>query len=98
MSILDFAAAKLERTPHAAGQAQCMDCKHEWAAVAPVGVVALDCPQCSSPRGRFKYEFSADEGDALFTCNCGSTLYSRVLRKSGREHWLCTGCGVEPVI
>jgi Zn finger protein HypA/HybF involved in hydrogenase expression len=51
-NIVDFAAAKSARTPHATGDAKCLDCKHEWVATAPVGVVRLDCPECGSTRGQ----------------------------------------------
>lgn len=95
-NIVDFAAAKSARTPHATGDAKCLDCKHKWVATAPVGVVRLDCPECGSTRGQFKYEHNCADGDSVFECNCGNSLFKRILRKSGRLHWLCIGCGVEP--
>lgn len=63
-----------ERRPHNAGEARCLNCKHEWAAVAPVGATWLECPECSLPRGTFKFPF-APEG-AFFECACGNDLFT----------------------
>lgn len=34
MSVVDFEEKKLERSPHAAGEAVCLDCRHTWVAVS----------------------------------------------------------------
>ncbi len=35
----------LERN-HLFGQAECLNCGHEWVAVWPEGCPALECPKC----------------------------------------------------
>jgi hypothetical protein len=35
------------------GIAACDVCGHEWAAVAPVGVEALECPNCGAMAGAY---------------------------------------------
>ena len=71
--ILDFISAKKERDPHISGQARCMDCKHEWQAVAPVDTWWLECPSCSLPKGRFIGTFQ--KSDRHWTCHCGNDLF-----------------------
>ncbi len=65
--------ANPEDTPHAAGKARCLDCKHEWAGVAPAGVRWLECPACTLVRGRFIY-WHLREGLG-WQCNCGNDLF-----------------------
>jgi hypothetical protein len=45
--------------PHRVGKAQCAFCFSEWIAVAPVEVVALQCPKCHTMKG----EWRKDQGD-----------------------------------
>lgn len=40
-----------DHRPHTARYIVCMECAHDWVAVAPVGVVALECPQCAKLNG-----------------------------------------------
>jgi len=60
MPVIDFATAKKELSPHVAGRARCLTCKHEWAAVAPIGMEWLECPECSVERSRFIYPFERE--------------------------------------
>lgn len=62
-----------ERRPHNAGQARCLDCKHEWAAVCPVGTTWLECPACTLFRGRMIGQHERD-GPHWF-CHCGNELF-----------------------
>lgn len=96
MTIIDLAAKKLERSPHMTGPAQCLSCKHEWTAVAPVGTVALDCPACGGHKGQFEYLVDAPEDSAFFQCHCGNSLYRHIRRPDGQTHWMCVGCGIIP--
>ena len=76
--IVDFTKAKQEREPHVAGQAFCLGCDHEWAAVLPYDADVtkpMECPSCHKHMGRFKYEFMPDGGQ-IFTCNCGNQLFN----------------------
>ena len=58
---------------HFTGPAVCLDCKHEWVAVAPVGTVYLECPKCGTEKGRSKYpiQYSGLE----WQCQCGNNLF-----------------------
>lgn len=71
--------------PHLAGLAICSACRHEWSAVAPVGVVHLECPSCKRPWGTFK---NAIEPEEAWVCNCGEHLF--FVTQSGL---LCRKCG-----
>ncbi len=64
--------------PHGEGEAVCISCHHEWVAVAPVGTVGLECPQCSSLKGVWKRFFYRGFGDGEFPhwqCRCGCGLF-----------------------
>lgn len=93
-NIVSFAAAREERSPHFAGEAKCVGCGHEWAAVAPAGTQRLDCPSCDLPKGVWKHPFGAADGDRLFICNCGSEALTAYFRK-GRFRIVCMGCGTD---
>lgn len=43
--------------PHAAGPAICLECRHEWVAVAPWGKLNFDCPACGTGKGVWRYPF-----------------------------------------
>lgn len=82
------------REPHSAGEAKCLDCGHEWASVAPVGVTALECPSCHSMRGLWKYPFGANVGESAFRCDCGSEHFHAVSR-GGLAFLHCSACGAD---
>lgn len=70
--VIDFEAKRKERT--LTGNALCLGCKHKWEAVAPVGTVALRCPECETNRGMFIN--LVDEGEIhRWNCNCGNDLF-----------------------
>lgn len=75
MSVVQFVprAPPEEEKPHAYGTAICIDCKHEWMAVAPLETKWLECPQCSLIRGRFKYTYHKDHPH--WECTCGNDLF-----------------------
>ena len=86
---IDFARAKAERSPHLSGQARCVACKHEWAAVAPLGTLQLECPSCGLERGQWAYPFSLDKGQMIYVCNfCDSTNFAIQSHRA-----FCVGCG-----
>lgn len=73
-NVTSLVKAREERTPHMHGPCLCLDCRHEWQGVAPVGAVWLECPACSLKRGRFL--FDVDYGETKrWTCNCGNDLF-----------------------
>jgi DNA-directed RNA polymerase subunit RPC12/RpoP len=72
----------------ATGPARCMDCKHEWIAVAPAGTRFFECPSCASGKGFFKHPFYPEEDTYSWACNCGNDLF--FVQTDGI---LCPGCG-----
>lgn len=84
--VIDLAAARLEREPHSSGTAICLDCKHEWVAVAPADMQWLECPSCGLVRGRFKFQFEKD--CKHWVCNCGNDLFHVT-----PEGTYCPNCG-----
>lgn len=61
-----------EDDPHIAGHAKCPKCSREWAAVAPVGTVKVECPWCSSD-AYMRYETVTEH--AQWECFCGSEYF-----------------------
>lgn len=59
--------------PHLAGEAICLSCKHEWAAVCPIGTTWLECPACHLLRGVMKFPVIRD--GLHWTCACGNQLF-----------------------
>lgn len=76
------------KEPHGSGEAFCIGCGHEWVAVAPVGVTHLQCPECKTMKGHFKFEYYPEVGSFVRECNCGNQLF--YLTKDGH---LCPNCG-----
>lgn len=89
--VVDFAKAKEEREPHLCGKAVCMHCQYglegEWEAVAPVGTVFLQCPQCSLIKGIYVNPILDEEN---WECNCGNGFFAY----SHRLGMYCPNCGV----
>jgi DNA-directed RNA polymerase subunit RPC12/RpoP len=95
VSIVDLAAAREERQPHWQGVARCVGCQHEWEAVAPMGTVWLECPECGMPKGHPKHPFGCDVGDAVLVCtDCAGEAITAYKRK-GRMWVRCMGCGAD---
>ena len=90
--VIDFAQAKLDREAHAAGEAVCLACQHEWVAVSPLGIPWLECPNCHCHKGTYKHPFYVPN-KPVFHCNCGNHLLVVY-----REFTMCPACGsyVEP--
>lgn len=80
--------------PHLAGHALCIGCRHEWAAVAPVGTWQLECPSCATLKGVWRYPCGGAVGDAIFRCGCGCEALTAYLH-AGRFHLKCMSCGTE---
>lgn len=87
MKVVSLADAREARTPHMAGKARCLDCRHEWVAVAPSETLWLTCPKCSLSRGRFINHVEI-EGEAHWTCNCGNDLFFIT-----KANFYCPNCG-----
>ena len=74
--------------PHLAGPARCLDCGHEWMAVAPLGMTVLDCPKCRAQKGG-RFAMVQKDGDH-WHCGCGNPFY--LIRGNGAY---CPNCGLE---
>tara|TARA_Y100000815_G_C13263217_1_gene470132 strand:- start:118 stop:429 length:312 start_codon:yes stop_codon:yes gene_type:complete len=93
-NVVSLATAREERSAHVCGTAKCLQCRHEWEAVAPVGTIDLECPECSLPRGIWKYNFGPMEGDQMLVCDCGNDALSAYLRH-GKMCVKCMACGTD---
>jgi len=88
--VVSLAKVREDKTPHCAGKAVCTACKHEWEAVAPVGVIWLGCPSCGTERGTFKRHHEPEDGTSVWNCNhCDTHLFTII--SDGR--CICAGCG-----
>lgn len=81
--------ARQKHDPHGTGEAFCIHCGHTWTAVAPVGVVDLECPVCQTMKGKWRFEFQPARGTMVRECNCGNQLF--YLTEEGH---LCANCGI----
>lgn len=70
------------------GDAFCLQCRHEWVAVAPSGVVWLRCPECLTEKGLFRYKCAPPDTTPTWVCDCGNELF--YLTPVGH---LCANCG-----
>jgi ribosomal protein L32 len=86
MAVIPF---KKSQEQHGSGPAFCIACAHEWVAVAPTGVTALECPACKTQKGRYRFEFTPPEGQMVRECDCGNQLFYMTL-----EGHLCANCGI----
>jgi hypothetical protein len=85
-NIINLATEKEIRQPQLSGTALCINCRHEWIAVAPQGPEWLDCPQCQLMRGHYRFHCEP-EGEA-WACNCGNQLFYVM-----RNGICCPNCG-----
>lgn len=72
--------------PRLSGPAFCGVCGLEWEAVAPVGVMVLECPGCLRLWGAFKNCIMPEHA---WRCNCGEQLFW--LTPAGA---MCRRCGI----
>lgn len=85
---------KQERN-HINGAAICIDCKHEWQAVISEKHFQdadgwLECPSCSTHKGRMKYPFRF--GKSFWRCQCGNDMFH-----IAPTFTYCANCGQEQV-
>lgn len=86
-SVTDNVISLADRRPGRTleGKAHCIDCRHEWHAVAPAGARWMECPACSGGRGTWCYPVATQE---FWQCLCGCDLFT--LTKVGP---VCCACG-----
>ena len=88
MTVISLEQAKLDRTPHLSGAAACMVCHHSWVAVAPIGTNELECPECHTMKGLFRFPFAPSEAQLVRECVCGNQLFYMT-----PEGHMCANCG-----
>lgn len=72
-TITDLSKYRDDQTPRQQGPARCIACRHEWHAVAPVGVGWLECPGCGLQHGHFVQPAQRD--GEHWVCNCGCDTF-----------------------
>ncbi len=74
---------------HSSGEAFCMQCDHLWTAIAPTGTVELECPNCLTMKGLYRWPHAfGDLSQLVRRCDCGNQLF--YLTPEGH---LCPNCG-----
>lgn len=91
-NVIDFAQAKIESQSHWAGEIRCIGCQHEWAGVAPMGTMWVECPECGFSKGHPKHPFSCAVGESVYSCACGSQALTAVAN-SAHMKIMCMACG-----
>lgn len=74
------------KLPHISCPAKCLSCGHGWHAVAPCGVIELECPECLCMRGVWSRCISPE---ITWECGCGSRHFFVTL-----DGPTCAACGV----
>lgn len=74
-----------QNLPHISGEVVCLECRHEWMGVAPIGTTELECSECGTLKGAWKY-MAAPE--VVFECNCGNQHFY-----IDPEGVMCARCG-----
>jgi hypothetical protein len=88
-NIVDFAARRLEKSPHRVGSVRCLNCKHEWIATAPPGTTTLQCLSCSTFQGVF---IGVSQTERMqWQCACGEFVFF-----IDETSPYCAHCGVRP--
>lgn len=89
MHIVSLSDYKDNKIPHMTGEAHCLHCHNTWIAVAPVGNVWIECPNCNLKKAAFMHHITTPEKDSIvWTCGCGNQLYY----KTQLGLW-CPNCG-----
>lgn len=78
-----------QESRHLQGDAICAACKHEWVAVAPIGTVELECPNCHTWKGLFANPV-APFSEVVYECDCGGQIF--FITPDGAS---CYVCGLE---
>jgi len=87
--VVSLSEQREKRSPHRSGNARCLNCKHEWAAVAPIGTVTLQCPLCETFQGLFKGVSSTQ----LMQWQCVCKEWTFFIDEHGAY---CAHCGIRP--
>lgn len=95
MTVISLAEAREERKPHWAGTCVCLNCRHEWPTIGPIGEhTGIECPECKLPQAVTKYLYGAAIGDLVLRCDCEAiTVYKRA--KDMLKVARCMACGTD---
>jgi hypothetical protein len=72
--------------PHLSGHATCSMCRHKWIAIAPVGTMWMECPNCGTMKGHFSNPVFYPE--PLYICKCGCDSF-----RISTSSTYCIACG-----
>lgn len=72
------------------GPARCLECRHEWEAVAPVGTYSLECPKCHTWKGVLSGFVTVPNDCEVWVCGCDSDLFYIT-----PDYTQCARCGKE---
>ncbi len=87
MSVVPFKKPEPEELQETlSGTGYCIECKHQWAAVAPVGIHLFECPNCGTEKGTW-FGIVEPPG-SRWECNCGGQLF--FVTETGFD---CAKCG-----
>lgn len=87
--LVNLEAERILRNPHREGEARCLNCKHSWQAIAPVGTYRLECPSCHTTQGVFNGVSST--AHPQWQCQCGEWQFFIDLVGP-----YCIHCGTRP--
>jgi rubredoxin len=87
-NIVGFNKKLKKEDPWGSNTIICMNCKHEWIGVFPIGTDIFECPECNTHKGLLKYQFLPEKGE-IRECKCGNTLFY-----IQREGHFCPNCGI----
>lgn len=77
-----------DHRPSMSGPAKCLNCKHTYFAVAPIGCVEeMECPECGTFKSVFANTVLPQDG-VVYKCTCGN--YHFVLTP---DCPMCSHCG-----
>jgi len=79
----------LDNKPHISGNAVCLCCGSKWVAVAEIGSVELECPECHTYKGVYEGMTAPDD---IWQCDCGNQHFY-----ISRDAAVCARCGLSQV-
>ena len=56
---------RILKSPPLIGDAECLNCKHEWPGVCSAGEVFFKCPLCGLKKGVFKHPGEGEMGEVI---------------------------------
>lgn len=75
------------KRPHTSGPVVCLECKHKWTGVIPVGTTSVQCPNCGTAKGT-REGFVCPPDFTFYECPCGNYHFF-----IGVDGAICCCCG-----